>query len=1281
VWGAKGAQEEVFPPFSFSKAELEFQPEKDHFMKILRGLVFGLFCTCSPVFAETLINAWTNPASGNWEDLKWSLGTRPGPGQSIMVTNQGWKAVAIGANTAQNFPQSMQIQDLQIASPVNSHNVLLMNFSGFQVPLQTTWLNVGSNSSVVVQSSSLETGFISLAGTFSQSDFSLVKVHGALEIWDPVQFASDVVPLAAYYLTNGTLSIDNGLEVGGGFRGSGQFVQYGGDNNIGGIAYVDDHGHSASLFVNFQGELDIYGGQVTATNGIAVGFGDYANGAYFHQYGGNITADSIINGNYTLNGGIISGRMSVVAQNAYQRVDAYVLQTGGTNHAISLDIGQPNRYGGRGFYVLSNGVARVDSSVGLNGGQFSQYNGLNTIISNLVIRSTEGGYDINDAHYLLAGGTLSVGAITVQSATFEQTGGSNLIAGDIDVVGVPTPPSAFGPQVVSFTLGGGLLSARNLMVNAGYYSGFRQTAGSNQITEKLTLQGVSPGAFDYTLEGGTLAVKDISVADGAFFAHTNGTIIHSGLLTLSQGEWRAAAAAQSLGPLQLTVGSSNNNSAITFPNGSSTLRLANSSAQAWAANAILYITNWHGSISGGGATQLYFGSNSSGLTIGQLARTTFSNPGGFPAGNYPAKLLSTGELVPDAGTPVGGGTVNNWTNPASGRWDSAANWSLATLPASNQTVNITNAGYKAGNIDNATVSGFPNSLTVSNLSVSAPTNALSTLLLNYAGLGTPLKVLNDCTVGTNGTIANYYSSLEVDGSAGGSLAIAGGQFIQEGGVTVATTTNISITDGSLNATNASMTLGPVTLGNNSGEDGQFNQSGGSIAVASLSLRQGSYNLYGGILYALGGTGVPGLGTFTQYGGTNFGAVYLDGYPSTYRLLGGLLRGTNITANSYAIFCQGGGEVQAGLVSATGYAYRTMPNYFLTNGVLRAGTLSIRSSSFLQMNGQVIITNPLSIYGYDFPIPHVGVDVYPANYTMQAGALSCPSLTVTQYVSYAGSPFASFTQSAGTNMIAGGLSLYSTTYSLDGGGLLQTSNTLISTGAAAQGAFNSGGLFQHQSGTHNVTGMLSINPGSKYYINGGSLSVGQMLMQGLLAIGNTNGTLTVSCSGLFDLGGLVQVQVGAHHLGSLRLTGNSSLNFGNGSATVNFDSGSSIGWSNAVSLVISNWNNSGNVHIFFGSNASGLSASQLAQIQFSNPGSYPPGNYGAQLLSTGELVPVAQPTLQSARYGSALVLTWPSGYQLLSATNVNGPYTPVSGATSPQTNSFLKPREFFRLQGL
>jgi len=145
---------------------------------------------------------------------------------------------------------------------------------------------------------------------------------------------------------------------------------------------------------------------------------------------------------------------------------------------------------------------------------------------------------------------------------------------------------------------------------------------------------------DYTLEGGTLEVKDILVSDGALFQHTGGNVTHSGVLILDAGNWHAATGDYALGPLQLGAGQSS----ISFPDGSSVLRLANSSAEPWN-SGILYITNWHGSVSGEGATQL-FGLNSNGLTAEQLAQIRFDISGSL----QPAKILATGEVVPESAT-------------------------------------------------------------------------------------------------------------------------------------------------------------------------------------------------------------------------------------------------------------------------------------------------------------------------------------------------------------------------------------------------------------------------------------------------------------------------------------------------------------------------------------------------------------------------------------------------------------------------------------------------------
>jgi hypothetical protein len=189
-----------------------------------------------------------------------------------------------------------------------------------------------------------------------------------------------------------------------------------------------------------QGELDIYDGQLTATNGIMVGFGDFANMASFYQYGGTVNADTTVNGNYILNGGTRTGRFSAPSD-TFQRVNASILQRGGTNSAVSMDLGHPNRFGGGAFYTLSNGVVRVDSSTTFRGGRFTQYGGLHTIAFYLVMQGTPmpGLGDI-DAEYYLEGGTLSVGGLTAQTANFQQNGGTNLVAGDL-ILMAPPPSS------------------------------------------------------------------------------------------------------------------------------------------------------------------------------------------------------------------------------------------------------------------------------------------------------------------------------------------------------------------------------------------------------------------------------------------------------------------------------------------------------------------------------------------------------------------------------------------------------------------------------------------------------------------------------------------------------------------------------------------------------------------------------------------------------------------------------------------------------------------------
>ena len=62
-----------------------------------------------------------------------------------------------------------------------------------------------------------------------------------------------------------------------------------------------------------------------------------------------------------------------------------------------------------------------------------------------------------------------------------------------------------------------------------------------------------------------------------------------------------------------------------------------------------------------------------------------------------------------------------------------------------------------------------------------------------------------------------------------------------------------------------------------------------------------------------------------------------------------------------------------------------------------------------------------------------------------------------------------------------------------------------------------------------------------------------------------------------------------------------------------------------------WNWSGSLagggpdQLFFGSSDAGLTPAQLASITFVDPAGLGSGTYGAQLLTSGELVPVPEPS--------------------------------------------------------
>jgi hypothetical protein len=335
------------------------------------------------------------------------------------------------------------------------------------------------------------------------------------------------------------------------------------------------------------------------------------------------------------------------------------------------------------------------------------------------------------------------------------------------------------------------------------------------------------------------------------------------------------------------------------------------------------------------------------------------------------------------------------------------------------------------------------------------------------------------------------------------------------------------------------------------------------------------------------------------------------------------------------------------------------SYHFRQGLVRCGTLNIGDNGlFMQEDGSCIITNTLDLHGFYFNVPR-GPLITHADYHLAGGRLSTPSISIGE--------FGTFTQSGGSNLVAGDLTVSIGNYFLENGDL-ETANTAV--GLPARLAQNRG--------AHHVDGVLSIT--GNYDLEGGGLFVNGLYLRGSLTLNSYYAPAQFFNSGLADFGGVLHVNMDGN-FGQMRLATNALLDLSGGSARVHFQNSSGIAWLPAMSLVISNWSASGTARVYFGTDASGLTASQLTQLQFVNPGGMSPGYYAAKIDADGEIVPAQSsgPSLTAQRSENGLVLSWPSGYTLQSASNVGGPYQDVSGATSPYSAPLGKQQEFFRLR--
>jgi hypothetical protein len=141
--------------------------------------------------------------------------------------------------------------------------------------------------------------------------------------------------------------------------------------------------------------------------------------------------------------------------------------------------------------------------------------------------------------------------------------------------------------------------------------------------------------------------------------------------------------------------------------------------------------------------------------------------------------------------------TNSWIHSSDGKWEKAHHWDDGSPSDAQSAVIISNANSKVVTIDRHTARNFPDSLTISNLSVSAPSGSTNTLFLGNTGT-IALHILNDLTIGIDpgdpfdaggSDLISTNSTLIVDG-------VLGGQLLDDG--------TMVITGGSLITTNCSL---------------------------------------------------------------------------------------------------------------------------------------------------------------------------------------------------------------------------------------------------------------------------------------------------------------------------------------------------------------------------------------------------------------------------------------------------------------------------------------------
>ena len=429
----------------------------------------------------------------------------------------------------------------------------------------------------VTSSNAIGSGSMVLAGTNTQ-----FRVTGGVQFSAPLEVATNGVKFDGSGILAGVVSGSGGITK----VGSDTVVLASSNSFTGGTVISNGAVRLAdSRAAGLGGVIVAQGARLELSNAIRITNTIDATGQISFVSSGNVLAGIITNNNtvYNVNAGTTN------------EVSAYITGEGGlelVGGGVLEVTGTTNDY--QGATTISNGTLRVDTLA--NGGTASSIGIDNSIV--------------------LAGSTAA-------SAILQYTNTADVSMNR----GITLTNNGGG--TVNVTQSEATVTLTGSMANASGTTNTFIKAGAGEIV-------LSNGSTANNFAAGAIQVDAGALTLGAANQIANGTD-----LILNGGTFRtgnaSAGYAESLGDLTLNANSTIDLGAAA---GLRDLVFIDSSGVTWFGGATLTVANWAGTLTGGTAGRIFFGSNSSGLELGQLSQITFS---GYTAG---AQLLGTGELVP-----------------------------------------------------------------------------------------------------------------------------------------------------------------------------------------------------------------------------------------------------------------------------------------------------------------------------------------------------------------------------------------------------------------------------------------------------------------------------------------------------------------------------------------------------------------------------------------------------------------------------------------------------------